>query len=99
MAIEKTSPELEQKLRDAAAVGDCATIRKLAYAGVDTEARDERGQSAFHIATRYRQSDAALTLLAARQARRMRNMGIEPDTSFSRQQAAENRQERNTRSA
>jgi hypothetical protein len=73
------APELERRLHEAAARGDCGAIRRLALCGVDIEARDENGFTAFNIATRNSRPEAALTLLAAKEAQYMRSLGVEPE--------------------
>lgn len=75
---------MEAMLRAAAFYGDCQMIRKLVMQGVDLEARDSTGRTAFHIATQYCNYDAMKTLLAARAMRRMAKLGDLPDTKFYR---------------
>jgi ankyrin repeat protein len=57
---------LQKMLWSAAAAGDCAMVRKLAMAGVDFDARDEDGFSAFNIATMKGRVQTARTILAVK---------------------------------
>lgn len=72
----------EQALWIAAQRGDCARIRVLVMEGVDLDARDEEGRTAFNIATQYAQHAALKTLLAAREMRRLAAHGELPGTPF-----------------
>jgi hypothetical protein len=83
-----STPEMEYKLRSAAARGDCGAIRLLAMSGVDLEARDERGRSAFNLATQNCHHEAALTILAAREVRFMRRIGVSPEEYLTRRNVA-----------
>lgn len=74
----------ERMLREAAMAGDCYIIRNLVMDGVDLEARDASGRTALNIATQYNQKEAIKTLLAAREMRRMAQIGELPDTAFFR---------------
>ncbi len=69
---------LEEKLWKAAARGDCQTIRMLAVTGVDIDARNEDGFTAFNIATQNGHSEAATTILAAREMQYARSIGVDP---------------------
>lgn len=75
---------MEAMLRAAAFYGDCQMVRTLVMRGVDLEARDSAGRTAFHIATQYCNHDVIKTLLAAREMRRMARLGDLPDTKFYR---------------
>lgn len=72
-----TQDDLNQQLREAARVGDCAKIRLLIMSGADINARDEDGWTAFNFATSYGYSRAATTLLAARQLTYIRQLGVD----------------------
>lgn len=74
----------EKMLREAAKDGDCYIIRNLVMDGVDLEARDASGRTALNIATQYNQKEAIKTLLAAREMRRLAQIGELPDTAFYR---------------
>lgn len=74
----------ERMLREAAMAGDCYIIRNLVMDGVDLEARDASGRTALNIATQYNQKEAIKTLLAAREMRRLSQIGELPDTAFFR---------------
>lgn len=70
--------ELQNRLWIAAAAGDCKTIRVLAMSGVDMDARNEDGFTAFNVATQHGHSDAATTILAAREMQFAQNLGEDP---------------------
>jgi hypothetical protein len=70
--MTKTSEEL---LWEAAEKGDCATIRALAAMGVDLDARNPAGYTAFNIATWKMQTEAAKTITAMRSAQYMNKIG------------------------
>ncbi len=74
----------EKMLREAAKEGDCYIIRNLVMDGVDLDARDASGRTALNIATQYNQKEAIKTLLAAREMRRLAQIGELPDTAFYR---------------
>lgn len=78
MTSQMTSEQMQQKLWDAAERGDCGTIRLLAMAGVDIEARNEDGFTAFNLATAKGHSDAAMTLIAAKEMQYARSIGEDP---------------------
>lgn len=84
---------MEAMLRAAAFYGDCALIRRLVMQGVDLDARDGAGRTAFHIASQYANHDAMKTLLSAREMRRMAKLGDLPDTKFYRRFKQEIRDE------
>ena len=66
----------QERLWQAAAKGDKATIRVLALEDVDFDARDAQERTAFNIATQYGHHDAAQTILAAKQMKSMQRMGL-----------------------
>lgn len=66
----------QEQLWRAAKTGDKATLRALAFADVDFDARDDQDRTAFNIATQYGHSEAAQVILAARQVRAMQGMGL-----------------------
>lgn len=74
----------EKMLREAAKAGDCYIIRNLVMDGVDLESRDASGRTALNLATQYNQKEAIKTLLAAREMRRLAQIGELPDTAFYR---------------
>lgn len=69
---------MNQKLWEAAKAGDTKLIRILAMAGVDIDVRNENGFTAFNIATQHGHSDAAMTILAAREMQYARTIGVDP---------------------
>ncbi|HTK85823.1 MAG TPA: hypothetical protein VL625_12140 [Patescibacteria group bacterium] len=77
MKAKSPAPLMQQKLWEAAAKGDSAMIRILALGGVDIDAPNEEGFTAFSLATRNNHADTAMTILAAREMQFMRNIGIE----------------------
>lgn len=76
------SDNKEQKLWDAASKGDCQAIRILAMEGVDINARNEDGFTAFSLATANGHADAAMTILAAREMQFARQLGEDPAEFF-----------------
>lgn len=66
----------QARLFKAAEKGDKTAIRALVFDDVDFDARDEEGRTAFNIATQHRHSDAAQTLLAAKQMKAMQRLGL-----------------------
>lgn len=66
----------QEKLFQAAAKGDKAVIRSLAFDEIDFDARDAQDRTAFNIATQYGHHDAAQTILAAKQMKAMQKMGL-----------------------
>ncbi len=74
--------QMHEQLWVAAASGDCGAIRVLAMSGVDIDARNEDGFTAFNIATRHGHSDAAMTILAVREVRFAKTLGEDPATFF-----------------
>lgn len=66
----------QERLWQAAAKGDKVTIRALVFEDVDFDARDDEDRTAFNIATQHGHSDAAKTLLAAKQMKAMQLMGL-----------------------
>lgn len=70
---------LQEKLWAAAEQGDCGAIRRLVMKGVDIEAKDKLGRTAFNIATQYGHSNAAMTILAAKELKYIMALGFEPE--------------------
>jgi len=69
----------QQKLWDAAAAGNAAQVRKLAVdPQVDFDARDQQGRTAMNIATQNGHPEVAKTILAIREARYARSLGLDP---------------------
>lgn len=69
---------MQERLWAAAKQGDCGIIRQLVMKGVDIEAKDRLGRTAFNIATQYGHSNAAMTILAAKELKYMMELGLEP---------------------
>lgn len=69
--------DLNEQLREAARAGDCYKIRLLVMGGADVDDRDEDGWTAFNIATATGHTEAATTLLAARQLSYIRQLGVD----------------------
>ncbi len=67
----------QQQLWEAAMKGDSATIRALAAAGVDLDALNEEGLTAFALATQHSQADTAMTILALREAQYMTKVSVD----------------------
>ncbi|PJB71619.1 MAG: ankyrin repeat domain-containing protein [Alphaproteobacteria bacterium CG_4_9_14_3_um_filter_47_13] len=78
MQDNRTNELAKSRLWRAAEVGDCKTIRLLAMEGIDIDARNEDGFTAFNIATQNNHSDAAMTILAAREMQFAQDLGEEP---------------------
>ncbi len=70
--------ELQNRLWIAAANGDCKTIRVLTMSGVDIDARNAEGFTAFNVATQHGHSEAATTILAAREMQFAQKLGEDP---------------------
>lgn len=70
-----TTPSDQQKLWEAAIKGDSLMIRILATQGVDLDAPNEDGLTAFMLATQHSHADAVMTILAAREAQYMKKIG------------------------
>lgn len=79
MAAEDNSNILQEELWTAAKDGDCGAIRRLVMKGVDIEAKDRLGRTAFNIATQYGHSNAAMTILAAKELKFMMELGLDPE--------------------
>ncbi len=73
-----TSHTLEQQLWDAAGRGDSATVRMLVLKGVDLNARNEDGFTAYNLATQKGHVNTALTILAARNVAYETRLGFTP---------------------
>lgn len=71
--------ELQEKLWEAAKAGDCGIIRNLVMKGADIDMKDKFGRTAFNMATQYGHSNAAMTILAAKELKYMMDLGIEPE--------------------
>lgn len=70
----------QERLWEAARLGDTATIRMLAMSDqVDVNAKNEDGFDAFNIATQAGKAEAATTILAAREVQYMRELGMIDD--------------------
>jgi ankyrin repeat protein len=95
-ASDKSAPSMMQKkLWEAASKGDSAMIRILAMGGVDLDAPNDEGFTAFSLATRNNHADAAMTILAAREMQYLRSIGADikvktgvNDTETARKQSA-----------
>jgi ankyrin repeat protein len=74
--------KLQEKLWRAAIRGDCHAIRLLAANGVDIDARNEDGFTAFNLASQHNQLEAQKTILAARDMQYAMKLGIEPAVYF-----------------
>ena len=83
MKITADKQAMQQNLWAAAAAGDCAAIRMLAMGGVDIDARNDEGFTAFNIATMKGHTDAAMTILAAREFKYARQLGMTAEEYFS----------------
>lgn len=62
----------------AAETGDTTAMRDLIVRGIDIDMRDGVGRNAMNIASQYGHTDAMTTILAARQMKYLRNMGLDP---------------------
>ena len=69
---------LQQKLWDAASRGDNAMVRILAASGVDLNARNEDGFTAYNLATQKGHFNTALVILAARDMAYEAKLGFAP---------------------
>lgn len=78
----------QEKLWRAAASGDKATIRGLAFENVDFDARDEEDRTAFNIATQAGHADAARTILAVKEMKAMMALGLTSEGFVANGQAA-----------
>jgi len=74
--------KLHEKLWDAAARGDNEAIRMLVMNGVDLEARNEDGFTAYNLATQQGHVNTALTILAARNMAYETKLGFTPANSL-----------------
>lgn len=78
MKADKSAPSMMQKkLWEAASKGDSAMIRILAMGGVDLDAPNDEGFTAFSLATRNNHADTAMTILAAREMQYLRSIGAD----------------------
>ena len=87
MTDNNSGEMLQNRLWEAAARGDCATIRQLALCGVDIDARNEEGFTAFNLATQNNRPEAALTILAAKEVQYMQQLGVEPEDYLRQKEA------------
>jgi hypothetical protein len=69
MRITADKDDMQRKLWDAAARGDTPAVRMLVMAGIDIDARNGDGFTAFNLATMNGHHDTALTILAGREFR------------------------------
>ena len=67
---------IQNRLFKAAAQGDKAAIRALVFEDIDFDARDDQDRTPFNIATQYGHSDAAQTIIAAKQMKTMQLLGL-----------------------
>lgn len=74
---KNAGPLMQQKLWEAASKGDSAMIRILAMGGVDIDAPNDEGFTAFSLATRNNHADTAMTILAAREMQYLRKIGAD----------------------
>lgn len=84
---KRTEPLMETRLWKAAEQGDCKTLRILAMGGADFNIRNDDGFTPFNIATQNGHSDAAMTILAAREMQFARLLGEDPVTFFTTNEA------------
>lgn len=82
MKITADKFAMQQQLWAAAAAGDSAAVRMLAMGGVDLEARNEEGFTAFNIATMKGHTDTAMTILAAREFKYAQHLGMSAEEYF-----------------
>lgn len=76
--------KLQALLWNAAAMGDSGMVRRLAMAGVDMEARNDEGFTAFNIATMRGHADTARTILAVREFRYTQALGMSAEAWLER---------------
>lgn len=76
--LYSTQSILQEKLWAAAARGDSATIRVLVMEGVDVNARNVDGFTAYNLATQNGHYNTALTILAARNMAFSDRLGFVP---------------------
>ena len=87
MADSQTQSEndkLQALLWHAAAAGDCGLVRRLALAGVDLDARNDEGFTAFNIATMKGRTETAKTILAAREFKYTQALGMSAEAWLGR---------------
>ena len=75
-----TSIDQTQRFLNAAEAGDQAEIRRAAISGAEMDAIDEQGRTALQIASEQGDHATMRTILAARDVRRMMDLGVAPDT-------------------
>lgn len=78
MIAQNNKSMLQQKLWDAAARGDSGAVRVLVLNGVDIDARNEDGFTAYSLATQNGHFNTALTILAARNMAYEAKLGFTP---------------------
>lgn len=71
MRITADTEAMQKQFWDAAARGDTGAVRMLVMAGIDIDARNADGFTAFNLATMHGHTDTALTILAGREFRFM----------------------------
>ena len=85
MSSQNDRLTMEEKLFEAAMRGDSATIRVLAMSGVDVDARNAEGFTAFSLATSKGHHNTALTILAARQMKYFGTATLHPQYEEARE--------------
>jgi hypothetical protein len=83
-----TQSMMQEKLWAAAARGDSASIRILAVEGVDIDARNADGFTAYNLATQNGHFNTALTILAARNMAYAEQLGFGVPVSLKARGAA-----------
>ena len=78
MDTQLTQEEMQAVMFKAAAKGDCMTLRLLVINGVDVEAKNDDGFTAFNVAIQNDKVDAATVLLAAREMKFAEDLGVDP---------------------
>lgn len=76
--------KLQAMLWAAAATGDSGMVRRLALVGVDMDARNNEGFTAFNIATMKGHADTAKTILAVREFRYTQGLGMSAEAWLDR---------------
>lgn len=81
--------KLQEKLWRAAERGDAMTVRTLFIEGVDFDARNEDGFTAFNLATQNGHHEVAMTILAAREMQYAQKIGQDPAEFYGDKQHTE----------